>query len=102
MPKKITANQIIGEIGENQVRGRFLALGYQFDGRSRLGTAANLAAKLTSLNADQPTWITKRVYDCLANGQKFGSKGENVWRRWKWNQHNDDEVYSSNYWRAFI
>lgn len=36
MPKLITANQIIGEIGENEVRGRFLAMGFQFDVRSRL------------------------------------------------------------------
>jgi hypothetical protein len=36
MPKLLTPNQIIGEIGENAVRGRFLAMGFQFDGRSRL------------------------------------------------------------------
>lgn len=36
MSKKITANQILGEIGENAVRGRFLTMGFQFDGRSRL------------------------------------------------------------------
>ena len=36
MPKHLTANQILGEIGENAVRGRFLTLGFQFDGRSRL------------------------------------------------------------------
>lgn len=36
MPKLITPNQIIGEIGENAVRGRFLTMGFQFDGRSRL------------------------------------------------------------------
>ena len=36
MSKKITANQILGEIGENAVKGRFLTMGFQFDGRSRL------------------------------------------------------------------
>lgn len=36
MPKKITRNQIIGEVGENAVRGRFLHMGFQFDVRSRL------------------------------------------------------------------
>lgn len=36
MPKQLTANQILGEIGENAVRGRFLTMGFQFDGRSRL------------------------------------------------------------------
>ena len=36
MPKQLTASQILGEIGENAARGRFLAMGFQFDGRSRL------------------------------------------------------------------
>jgi hypothetical protein len=36
MSKKITTNQILGEIGENAVKGRFLTMGFQFDGRSRL------------------------------------------------------------------
>lgn len=36
MPKQLTPNQILGEIGENAVRGRFLSMGFQFDGRSRL------------------------------------------------------------------
>ena len=36
MAKHLTPNQIIGEIGENAVRGRFLSIGFQFDGRSRL------------------------------------------------------------------
>ena len=36
MPKHLTPNQILGEIGEHAVRGRFLSMGFQFDGRSRL------------------------------------------------------------------
>jgi hypothetical protein len=36
MSKKITANQVLGEIGEVAVRLRFLNIGFQFDGRSRL------------------------------------------------------------------
>lgn len=66
-----------------------------------IGTAANLAAKLTSLSADQPTWITKRVYDYLDDAQKLGPQGENIWRSWKWTEHNDEEIYSSTYWREF-
>ena len=66
-----------------------------------IGTAANLAAKLTSLSADQPTWITKRVYDFLDGSQKFGSKGENIWKSWKWTQHNDEAIYSSTYRSQF-
>lgn len=36
MPKTITLNQLLGEIGETAVRLRFLNIGFQFDGRSRL------------------------------------------------------------------
>lgn len=66
-----------------------------------IGIAANLAAKLTSLNADKTTWITKRVYDGLNDPQKLGSQGEDIWHKWTWSQHNDEEIYSSTYWRAF-
>jgi hypothetical protein len=36
MSKTITPNQLLGEIGEAAVRLRFLNMGFQFDGRSRL------------------------------------------------------------------
>lgn len=36
MSKKITASQLIGEIGESAAKTRFLNIGFQFDGRSRL------------------------------------------------------------------
>ncbi|MEI5682758.1 DUF4365 domain-containing protein [Mesorhizobium sp. CCNWLW179-1] len=36
MSKKLTPNQLLGEIGEAAVRLRFLTMGFQFDGRSRL------------------------------------------------------------------
>jgi len=36
MSKTITSNQLLGEIGEAAVRLRFLNIGFQFDGRSRL------------------------------------------------------------------
>jgi len=36
MPKTITPNQLLGEIGEAAVRLRFLTMGFQFDPRSRL------------------------------------------------------------------
>jgi Domain of unknown function (DUF4365) len=36
MPKTITSNQLLGEIGEASVRLRFLNMGFQFDVRSRL------------------------------------------------------------------
>lgn len=36
MSKTITSSQLLGEIGETAVRLRFLTMGFQFDGRSRL------------------------------------------------------------------
>jgi hypothetical protein len=36
MPKLLTPNQILGEIGEAAARLRFLSIGFQFDARSRL------------------------------------------------------------------
>ncbi len=36
MTKTITSSQLLGEIGETAVRLRFLNMGFQFDGRSRL------------------------------------------------------------------
>ncbi|MER9914009.1 adenylate/guanylate cyclase domain-containing protein [Mesorhizobium sp. M0050] len=66
-----------------------------------VGNSANLAAKLTALSAEQPTWITKAVYDYLADGQKLGPKGENIWKKWQWSQHGDDEIWSTTYWRKF-
>ena len=36
MPKTITSSQLLGKIGETAVRLRFLNIGFQFDGRSRL------------------------------------------------------------------
>jgi class 3 adenylate cyclase len=64
-----------------------------------IGNAANLAAKLTALSSDYPTWITKRVYDRLHDGQKLSSAGENIWREWLWNEHDNQTIYSSSYWR---
>lgn len=66
-----------------------------------IGNAGNLAAKLTALSADTPTWITERVYQYLEKGQKFGPKGENIWKNWKWSRHSDDPIYSTSYWRSF-
>ncbi|MDR9782147.1 adenylate/guanylate cyclase domain-containing protein [Rhizobium redzepovicii] len=65
-----------------------------------IGNAANLAAKLTALNADTPTWITKRVHDYLDTKQKVGSRGESMWKKFTWTAHDNDEIYSSNFWRA--
>lgn len=66
-----------------------------------IGNAPNLAAKLTGMSAENPIWITDRVYDYLKDSQKLGSKGESIWKRWTWKAHNNDTIYSTNYHRSF-
>lgn len=48
-----------------------------------VGPAANYAAKLCTLRDGAPTWITKRVYDRLADEAKI-SKGRNMWEERTW------------------
>ncbi|POO57213.1 adenylate/guanylate cyclase domain-containing protein [Agrobacterium rosae] len=67
-----------------------------------IGNAANLAAKLTALSADQPTYITKRVYDRLSDHQKLGPQKEDIWKKWQWSQHGNEEILSTNYWQNFL
>jgi len=65
-----------------------------------IGNAPNLAAKLTALNADIPTWITKRVYDKLQDAQKL-EQGECIWEKWSWGQHNNEEIWSTTQSKKF-
>jgi hypothetical protein len=46
MPKNITSSQLLGEIGEAAVRLRFLNIGFQFDGRSRLESGVDGIAEV--------------------------------------------------------
>lgn len=66
-----------------------------------VGNSANLAAKLTSLDATYSVWVTDRVYSGLSDAQKLGSNRENIWKKWSWSQHNNDTIYSTTYWRSF-
>ena len=59
MQKHLTQNQIIGEIGENAVRGRFLTMGYQFDGRSRLEAGIDGVAE--AMDNGQPNWNSTQM-----------------------------------------
>ena len=67
MPKQITANQIIGEIGENEVRGRFLTLGYQFDGRSRLEAGIDGIAEVMSQGQPMARMIAVQIKSTTAS-----------------------------------
>ncbi len=31
----------------------------------------------------------------------IGTEGENLWRVLKWSQRNNEDIYSSAYWRIF-
>ena len=46
MAKRVTPNQLTGEIGETAVRARFLTIGFQFDVRSRLETGIDAIAEV--------------------------------------------------------
>lgn len=67
MPKQITANQIIGEIGENEVRGRFLTLGFQFDGRSRLEAGIDGIAEVMSQGQPMARMIAVQIKSTTAS-----------------------------------
>ncbi len=60
-----------------------------------IGRAANYAAKLTA-HAGKATWITKAVYDRLADEAKY-SKGKNMWESKTWPDMNNLPVYCSGY-----
>lgn len=61
MSKQLTPNQIIGEIGENAVRGRFLAMGFQFDGRSRLEAGIDGIAEIMDQGRPMARMIAVQV-----------------------------------------
>lgn len=61
MAKQLTANQILGEIGENAVRGRFLAIGFQFDGRSRLEAGIDGIAEIMDKGQPMARMIAVQV-----------------------------------------
>lgn len=65
-----------------------------------VGRAANYAAKLAAKDHSFPTWITKDVYDCLADTSKYGGDNNtNMWSQTTWPEMNHQTVYRSTwYW----
>lgn len=60
-----------------------------------IGRAANYAAKLTSLS-DKPIWITKDVYDMIADEVKIHSQTKNdMWTPRRWTSMNNMQIYCS-------
>lgn len=62
-----------------------------------IGPAANYAAKLSDMSPDYPTWISKTVYDRLADEAKY-SKGKDMWEERKWTAQDNRIIYRSSYW----
>lgn len=59
-----------------------------------IGRAANYAAKLTTLS-EKPLWITKDVYDVMADEVKFHNQTKaNMWTPWQWSTMNNMQIYS--------
>ncbi len=62
-----------------------------------IGRAANHAAKLSSMSAAYPTWITDKVYDAMDSKVKY-SNNKNMWEQRFWKAQNNCRIYGSTYW----
>jgi len=65
-----------------------------------VGRAANYAAKLATLPESYPTYITKEVYDAMADDAKLSRDGQAMWQAVRWNTFDDRIIYRSNWWWA--
>jgi class 3 adenylate cyclase len=64
-----------------------------------VGRAANYAAKLTSLNLSERTWVTDDAFNRMTDEAKFGGEPRrSMWKRYKWNQQNGMPIHGST-WR---
>lgn len=68
MPKTITSSQLLGEIGEAAVRLRFLNMGFQFDGRSRLEAGVDGIAEVMDNGKPLARMIAVQVKATEASG----------------------------------
>jgi len=64
-----------------------------------VGRAANHAAKLCSLSAETPVWITEDVYARLAPELKV-TDGRSMWQKRLWSPMANKVVYCSTWWWA--
>ncbi len=64
-----------------------------------VGRAANYAAKLNELgHLLESTFITAAVFKKIANDAKYGGAAkELMWKKYKWTQMKDQEIYGSNW-----
>jgi hypothetical protein len=75
MSKTITSNQLTGEIGEAAVRLRFLNIGFQFDGRSRLEAGVDGIAEVMDKGKPLARMIAVQVK--AREGSRYASEDEN-------------------------
>jgi class 3 adenylate cyclase len=62
-----------------------------------VGRAANYAAKLTELPPSYSTYITKEVYDVLADDGKTSDGGQSMWEAVRWNSFDNRIIYRSSW-----
>ena len=61
-----------------------------------VGSAANYAAKLTSLSADYPTRITQRVFKVIDDSAKYAGEAKTLmWESVTWKDQGDMPIYRS-------
>lgn len=63
-----------------------------------IGRAANIAAKLSEVNSDKPSWVTQAAYRKMSDEVKISKDNRAMWTRATWSDHNDAVVYGSS-WR---
>ena len=63
-----------------------------------VGRAANYAAKLATLPAAYPTYITKEVYEAMVKDVKVSHDGREMWEAVRWDNFDNRIIYRSNWW----
>jgi len=93
--KEFTLNHVVG-VDTSQLRTARIGVRGDND-LVWIGRAANYAAKLTTLSG-KATWITKAVYDKIADEVKYASNGTDMWELRQWTPMKNMEIYCSIYW----
>lgn len=75
MSKKITPNQLLGEIGETAAKSKFLSIGFQFDGRGRLEAGIDGIAEVMEQGRPIAKMIAVQVK--ATESSKYASEDEN-------------------------
>jgi len=64
-----------------------------------VGRAANYAAKLTSLNQSERTWITEDAFNHISDEAKLGGPEKRLmWKKFSWTPQGNLPIYGSTWW----